>query len=240
MSMRIIGHRGASAAAPENTRVALEQALAAGAAGAEIDVRVTADGVVVLLHDDKLDRTTNACGQLRARSFGSLGNVDAGSWFSPAFAGEPLPTLSGVLQEWPGDRRLFVELKDGPELLGPLCDALRDHRGKDIVLLAFDGRLLQRAGAAVPGWPRYHNVEVPVGAPMAWLDAHLREALSAGWQGLSLGGGWCADWPARLHAAGLGCAVWTVDDAGIAQEMDAAGVDDLMTNDPVRMLRSFG
>lgn len=238
--MRILGHRGASAVAPENTRAALREALAAGAAGAEIDVRITADGVVVLLHDERLDRTTTARGLLRTLVAGALAQVDAGSWFGPGWAREPVPRLSEILDEWPHDRRLLIELKDGTELLAPLRDVLANHRGKDLALLAFDGDLLREAGRVLPGWPCYHNVEWPGGDAAAWFDAQLLEAKAAGWQGLSLGvaSGWRAQWPHRLREAGLGCAVWTVDDPAVAEQLRADGVEELMTNDPARLLRS--
>ena len=78
--MRIIAHRGASAVAPENTLAALREGLRAGAAGAEIDVRLSADGEVVLLHDERLERTTNLCGLARDHTSRELAAADAGAW----------------------------------------------------------------------------------------------------------------------------------------------------------------
>ncbi|CCG41620.1 glycerophosphodiester phosphodiesterase [Magnetospirillum molischianum] len=92
-----IGHRGAAGLAPENTLAALRAAARAGAAMVEIDVRLSADGRPVLFHDDDLDRTTNGTGPVAALTRAALAMLDAGSWFGPAFAGEPIPTLEQAL-----------------------------------------------------------------------------------------------------------------------------------------------
>ena len=240
--MRIIAHRGASAVAPENTRAALREGLRAGAAGAEIDVRLTADGEVVLLHDAQLDRTTNFTGPLRRYTVGELAGADAGAWRGAAWRGEPIPRLADLLAEWPRDRRLFIELKDGPDLLVPLAQVLRDRVGWDLVVLAFDGDLLRASQRLLPGWPHVRNVEAPPMSAEPWFTERVEEARAEGWVGLSVGvaAGWSGDWPARLRAAGLGCAVWTVDEGVQAGRLCADGVDDLMTNDPGRMLREIG
>lgn len=236
--MRVIAHRGASAVAPENTLSALRLGLRAGAAGAEIDVRLTRDGVVVLMHDATLDRTTDRSGALSLAPMRDLVGADAGAWRGAEWRGEPVPRLAQLLDEWPHDRRLYIELKDGPELLLPLADVLRAHGGRDLVLLAFDVELLRGAACVLPGWPRVRNVEGPGEDREAWIEARIREARGGGWAGLSFGvdAGWSADWPAQLHDAGLICAAWTVDDTQRALQLRAEGVDDLMTNDPARLL----
>lgn len=240
--MRIIAHRGASAVAPENTLAALREGLRVGAAGAEIDVRLTADGEVVLLHDATLDRTTSRSGLLRRCTQHELTGVDAGGWRGATWRGEPIPRLADLLAEWPRDRRLFIELKDGPELLAPLAQVLRDRVGWDLVVLAFDGDLLWASQRVLPDRPHVRNVEAPPGAAERWFTDRAEEARAAGWAGLSFGvaAGWSADWPTRLRAAGLGCAVWTVDDTAQAGRLCADGVDDLMTNDPGRLRREIG
>lgn len=239
--MRIIAHRGASAVAPENTLAALRAGLHAGAQGAEIDVRLTADDEVVLLHDATLDRTTNRSGLLRRYTAGALAGADAGAWRGAAWRGEPIPRLADLLAEWPRERRLFIELKDGPELLPPLARVLRDRVGWDLVVLAFDGDLLRASQRLMPGWPHVRNVEAPPMAAERWFAERVAEARAAGWAGLSFGvaSGWAADWPSRLRQVGLGCATWTVDEAAQAGRLCADGVDDLMTNDPGRLRREL-
>ena len=96
---RLIGHRGAAALAPENTLVSIRAAAESGAGWIEIDAKLARDGVPVLLHDDKLDRTTSGQGPVAARTAAEIGRLDAGSWFDPRFAGEPVPTLAQCLAE---------------------------------------------------------------------------------------------------------------------------------------------
>jgi glycerophosphoryl diester phosphodiesterase len=89
----VIGHRGAAACAPENTLGGLRQAKALDCLWVEFDVRLTADGQPVLLHDDRLERTTDGRGKVSARSFAAVRCHDAGSWFGPSFAGQRVPSL---------------------------------------------------------------------------------------------------------------------------------------------------
>ena len=107
----IVGHRGAAARAPENTAVGLAAGLDAGADQIEVDAGLTRDGRVVLLHDTTLDRTTNGRGPLRARDFGQIAGLDAGSWFSPRFAGERPIELDDALAIVRPRVPLIVEVK---------------------------------------------------------------------------------------------------------------------------------
>lgn len=114
--MYIIGHRGNSATAPENTMSAFTEAWRLGAQGIELDVVLTRDNKVVVFHDTVLDRTTNAKGPLALQDWSDLKILDAGSWFAQKFASERIPLLSEVFEEF-GEKfqRILVELK-GPRL----------------------------------------------------------------------------------------------------------------------------
>ena len=107
----IIAHRGASAWAPENTMAAFEKAVELGAEAIEVDVQLTADRVLVVLHDDTLDRTTNGSGPLNRNTLAQLKDLDAGSWFDSKFAGEQIPTLKEVLVWARGRCRVDIEVK---------------------------------------------------------------------------------------------------------------------------------
>ncbi len=104
----ILGHRGTPREAPENTLASLVRAVALGLDGFEYDVHACATGELCLLHDPTLDRTTNAKGPLAALTLPELFGVDAGSWFAPQFAGEPVPLVSEAL-DIPADRPPFAE-----------------------------------------------------------------------------------------------------------------------------------
>ena len=93
---RTFAHRGAGKLAPENTLAALRHGASFGYAAFEFDVKLSADGTSFLLHDATLERTTNGVGRADAMTLGGLTMLDAGSWHSAAFAGEPLPTLAGI------------------------------------------------------------------------------------------------------------------------------------------------
>jgi len=107
----VIAHRGFSGRAPENTLAAIREAIAIGADMAEIDVTLTADERVVVIHDETLDRTTNGAGKVADQSFDEIRSLDAGSWFAPQFAGEKVPTLDEILDTTNGRILLNVEIK---------------------------------------------------------------------------------------------------------------------------------
>ena len=112
---RFCAHRGAGKLAPENTLAAFRLGHAHGYRMAEFDVKLSADGVAFLLHDATLDRTTNAQGRADARTWRELSQLDAGSWHSPAYAGEPLPTLAAIAR-WSiaHDVAVNIEIKPTP------------------------------------------------------------------------------------------------------------------------------
>ena len=95
--MLLVAHRGASAVAPENTMSAFRRAIEAGADAVELDVQATSDGQLVVIHDSTLDRTTDGTGAVFETDAATIAGADAGSWFSPDFAGERVPTLEEVL-----------------------------------------------------------------------------------------------------------------------------------------------
>lgn len=116
-------HRGFSYAFPENTRAAFLAALELGVDGLEFDIHLTKDGQMVVIHDEHLERTTNGHGLVAEHTLAELRGLDAGSWFSPAFAGEPIPTLEEVLDlvlAWDKPVKVNIEIKSGvvqyPEL----------------------------------------------------------------------------------------------------------------------------
>lgn len=96
---RIIAHRGASHDAPENTIAALEKAAQLGATWVEFDVMCTQDGEAIVFHDDQLDRTTNGKGYIADTPYATIAALDAGTWFSPQFTGERIPTFASYLQK---------------------------------------------------------------------------------------------------------------------------------------------
>lgn len=110
-----VAHRGASALAPENTMAAFEMAVELGADAIELDLHVSLDGELVIIHDPTLDRTTDGHGPVHACSLEELKRLDAGRWFDERFAGQRIPTLTEVLERFAGTLPLALEIKAGSD-----------------------------------------------------------------------------------------------------------------------------
>jgi len=95
---KIIGHRGAKGFAPENTLVSFKKAHELGAQWIELDVKETQDGILIIMHDEDLDRTTNAKGKVVQTPWNIMKTLDAGSWYSPEFVGEKIPSLQEAVE----------------------------------------------------------------------------------------------------------------------------------------------
>ncbi len=107
----VVAHRGSSGSAPENTLAAFRKAVSDGADMIELDVRMTKDFHLVVHHDQNVRRTTNASGNIWEKTLQELRMLDAGSWFSPRFRGEQIPTLRQVLEMLPPFMRVNIEAK---------------------------------------------------------------------------------------------------------------------------------
>ena len=110
--MKIFAHRGASGYAPENTLAAIKKAIEMKADGIEIDIQLTKDGKIVVIHDWKVDRTTTGRGFVYELDFDYIRSLDAGQWYTKDFIGEIIPTLEEVLNILPNDMMLNIEIKD--------------------------------------------------------------------------------------------------------------------------------
>lgn len=109
--MRVIGHRGAAALAPENTWASFDAAVSLGVDAFETDVRATSDGELVLIHDERLDRTTNGEGLIHATPWSAVRSLDAGSWLSERFRGTRVPCLQETLERYGQLTHLVLEIK---------------------------------------------------------------------------------------------------------------------------------
>ncbi len=155
----LVGHRGASAMAPENTMVSFERALADGADALEMDVWISADGHAVVIHDETVDRTTDGTGKVKDMSLADLRKLDAGSWFDPQFAGEKIPTLDEVLGWAAGKLRLILELKYSyddasfdPELAPVVVKLIQEHRMVErVIFISYQTKGLEQVRTLLPG-----------------------------------------------------------------------------------------
>ncbi|WP_342363885.1 glycerophosphodiester phosphodiesterase [Terrarubrum flagellatum] len=154
--VHICAHRGHSIGAPENTLPALTEAARLGATVCEIDIVLTADDEIVLLHDEILDRTTNGKGRVSSYNLADIKALDAGSWFDPRFAGVRPPTLGEALETAKAHGlALLVEIKERQrpdvmiERLGAVLKA--QNAVDDVLVISFDHPSLVRARERIPG-----------------------------------------------------------------------------------------
>jgi glycerophosphoryl diester phosphodiesterase len=227
---RLIGHRGAAALAPENTLAGLRAAAETGVWWVEVDTRLTADGVPVLMHDATLDRTTNGMGRVRCTQFADLVVLDAGGWFDARFADEPVPTLAQAMALAAAlGRCLNIELKPDPDTVGATGESVaRAVAGRDgsFLLSCFDADCLAAVRAVAPALPLALNAE-------RLTDGVFASAVDLGCAALHLGvDGATGTALAKLHDAGMASGVFTVNDPALAERLRAAGADYLFTDDP--------
>lgn len=243
--MDIIAHRGASHDAPENTLASVRLAWSQDADAVEVDVHLTSDGRLAVIHDDDARRTTRVERKVAEMALAELQRLDAGAWKGAVFAGEPVPSLDAALLLVPPGRRVFVEVKSGVEAVRELVRCLMRCRlnPTQVVVIAFDFAV---AGAAKRQLARCEVcwlVERDSADGRLGVAEIVRRAREAKLDGLDLEAAWVAAEPeiaAQARAAGLKLYVWTVDDAELARRLEAAGVDGITTNRPAWLRAELG
>ncbi len=232
----VIGHRGASHAAPQNTLAAFRRAAEVGADGVELDVHLSRDGVPVVIHNDSVDATTDGKGLVREMTLADLKTLDAGARFDPAFAGERIPTLEEVLAEVGARLLVNIELKADRtvELVAAVVELVRRMGMQERVWFSsFKPYALYRARALAS--------EIPCGLlydPLSLGTFILRpftpyEALHP-YKDLVT-----AQSIRRAHRRGLRVFTWTLDDLTLARQFALWGVDGIITNEPEKMLAAL-
>ncbi len=227
MKPKIYAHRGASSAAPENTMAAFQLAMDQGADGIELDVMLSKDHQLVVIHDDKVDRTTNGTGRVRDLTLAELKALDAGD-------GEKIPTLDEVLTRFGGKFLINIELKNysTPFDAVPVDVAamVRDHNVADSILISSFNPF---------NFARFHRIlpEVPLGmltfpgwAKFFGYRLFRYDALNPYFKDID------EAMVTRVHAKGRQLNAWTVDEAADIRHLAILGVDGLITNQPQRAL----
>ena len=229
---RWIAHRGAGKLAPENTLAAFRLGAHHGYRMFECDAKLSADGVVFLMHDATLDRTTNGRGIGGERPWGELAQLDAGGWHSRAHAGEPLATLEN-LGRWclANGHHLNIEIKPTPgveQRTGEVVarEAARLWQGAAVppFLTSFRPEALQGARTAAPHLPRGLLVDRLWDG---WFDVARQLQCVAVVANHAL---WDAPTVARVQGAGMRCLSYTVNDDWAAQRLLALGTDGIITD----------
>jgi len=231
--MEIIAHRGASHDAPENTLAAARLAWAQGADALECDVRLTADGRIAVMHDADLQRVAGAAATVRSLRWAELQEHDVGAWKHPRFEGERVPDLAALVATVPEDRRIFIEVKDGPATMARVAEGWEQRAGPKprVVIITFDFAVATAAKARLPSCEVAWIVDAPAKTSLP-LEALIEKCRTAGLDALDLERSWspAGEVVSRVHAAQLKLYVWTVDDAAEARRWRDAGVDGITTN----------
>jgi glycerophosphoryl diester phosphodiesterase len=235
---KIIGHRGACAYAPENTLASIRKAAALGARWVEFDVRLTADGDLVLMHDEKLQRTTDGRGRVLQFTLAELEKLDAGAWFDGTFAGERVPSLAAtiaLLKEL--GLGANIEIKTGvlearatAEALARILAAHWPKEAPPPLVSSFEIPALEAMQAVAPHWPRGLLLPRLEGDWRALLDRLAAATLNLDHRPLN---------PAKAElarSAGRPVLCYTVNDPARARQLFAWGIAGVFTDRPDALL----
>ena len=228
----VAGHRGDGEGAPENTLPAFELAIASDAEFVETDIQLTADGVPVLMHDWVVDRTTNGTGPVWGMTYDRLSQLDAGSWYDPAYVDTRVPTLEQLLELLqPSGKRAILELKGAwtaPQAQ-IVTDMLYDYGMRERALLAgFDLLTVQALRDVAPDVPRVIITHTVVGDPAILATACGAVAIVTSLDFIQNDPGAVG----RIHNAGLGVLLYTLNDSETWAQALALGVDGMITDRP--------
>jgi glycerophosphoryl diester phosphodiesterase len=237
--VEIIAHRGASHDAPENTLAAIRLAWQQKADAVEVDVQLSKDGKLVVIHDDNTKRSGGFARKVRAQTLNELHRLDVGRWKGRQWAGEKIPTLAAVLATIPDGKRLFVEFKCGPDGIPEFKRAAKDTgKRPGLVAIGFSHETMRQLKAEIPDlevcWISKLRRHWRTGRWLPAAEKLIAAAHEIGVDGLDLD----ARSPLnptlveKLRAAGLKIYVWTVDSPAKASKLVTAGVDGITTNRP--------
>jgi glycerophosphoryl diester phosphodiesterase len=237
----VIAHRGDKVNAPENTLTAFRQAAEKGADAVEFDVKLSADGHVIVLHDQTVDRTTNGSGNAAKLPLASMRELDAGVNFSEEFKGERIPTLEEVFEEIGKRIYMNVELTNystpNDALVPKVVELINKHGLQNRILFSsFFSRNLHTASLLLPEVPRglltFPGLLGFWGRTFSWRGDYL--ALNPHLTDMNPG------LVTRIHAAGKRINVWTVNTETQIKEMIKIGVDGIITDNPSLVLHLLG
>lgn len=224
---QVAAHRGASSEAPENTLAAVGQAIAKRADYAEIDVQETKDGVVILLHDSNLKRTTGVDAEVSDWDYKKIRQLDAGSWFSEEYKGEMIPTLAEILETAKGKIKLNIEIKlNGTErnLVHSVVRLIEVYdMTEDCVITSFQASALKEVKKLNPDIRTGYILKVAYG-DFSGLD--FADALSVNYSFAT------SILVNDAHDAGKEVYVWTVNSREKIINMISNGVDMVITDHP--------
>lgn len=230
-----ITHRGASQDAPEHTAAAFDMAILMRAGYIEMDVQLSKDNYLVVVHDTSVDRTTNGTGEINNLTIAELKSLDAGSWFHPRYIGEKILTLNEVIDRYHKNVKFLIEIKNpkqNPHIENILIQTLLHHFPADklseVIVQSFDYHSVKKIKKLVPqiqtGLLLNIHSSITKDSVKEWakhvnyVNPHF---LSINKQVVNV-----------LHDFGLKVFPWVISNNEIAYEMISFHVDGIITNDP--------
>ena len=247
-AVEIIGHRGASADAPENTVASEKLGYQQGADGGELDIHLTKDGKVVVIHDYDTKRVAGVDRKVVDLTFAEIRKLNAGAWGEWAGKGfdEKIPTLDEILAVVPKGKKIYIEIKVHNEILPALDECLKRAKlsPDQTPIITF---YLDVAEAAKKKWPQlkvywlYDWKQDKQTGKFPDLDELIEKTKQAGLDGLDLNHNFPLDAGAikKIHDAGLQIGVWTLDDPVKARQLVKDGIDSITTNKPAMMRQTL-
>jgi glycerophosphoryl diester phosphodiesterase len=238
---RVFAHRGGGSLAPENTLAAIRLGQELGFAAHEFDVKLSRDEVALLLHDETLERTTSGSGRAADFTWADLSRLDAGSWHSEAFRGEPLASFEAAAKLLRSTQTLAnVEIKPAPgserltgERVAARASELWEGAAVPPLLSSFSFEALMAAKEAAPALPRAWLTDEFTAAD--WAKLAVLDAVSLHTNHRKLP----RDAVSRLHDKGYRLLVYTVNDAAVAEKLFNEGVDGIFTDNLREFARRF-
>jgi len=247
LAVEIIAHRGASFDAPENTLAAVNLAWKRNADAVEIDVTLSRDGKIVVVHDETTKRYGGPNKKIVEQTLAELKRIDVGTWKNKKWADARIPTLSQVLRTIPEKKRLFIEIKCGVEIIPELKRVIRasGKKPRQIVCISFSLPTITAVKRALPkieaawiiGLQQHRRTQ-------QWtpsLGPIIRKTKAAFLDGVDLSAKKVIDrkYVDRVRKAGLHFYVWTVDSQTQARKLIDAGVEGITTNRPGRLRKQL-
>ena len=237
-TVEYISHRGESADAPENTLAAFRLAWQRDVDAIELDVHLSKDDRLVVIHDADTQRTCGVSLKVKDSTCDQLKGLDAGSWKDAKYAGEPLPLLEEALATIPQGKRCFIEIKVGPEAVPALVRAIEasGKTSEQLAVISFNPETVAESKRCLPEIPAYFlsgfRRDKETGEWNVTFDQLIEQAKALKADGLDLHyqGPYDLEAVQKVKSAGLGLYVWTVDDPEAARALIDLGIDGVTTN----------
>jgi glycerophosphoryl diester phosphodiesterase len=235
---KIVGHRGSSYTQPENTLVSVKKAWAESADGVEVDIHLSKDGRIFVMHDASTKRTSGTDMLIRETSSEELRKLDVGSFKGKEFTGERMPYFEEVLATIPDGKFLLVEVKAGTEILPTLKRTIEESgKASQIAIIGFDLNTMTEFKKLIPKVPTYWlrgtDTNKETGKPIPHGLDLVKEVVKHKLDGLDLHfAGVDQGTVDAVRNAGLRLYIWTVNDPVEAQRLVNLGVDGITTDRP--------